>query len=581
MVITLTGYGTVDANGIAQLNLAPPIIVTITPTLVALPINSVEGFNLVNAIVATFTAPIIPALPTGTGLPASDFTASIDWGDPSPDLAAGTITQDASNPSVYYVTGTHTFAENGSYTVATTVFLTRRHRHHALLVVNGSTGEVTITWPASGPTPPTATATATVTQGPLAVSAFPIVGTEGTAIAAGPIATFIDAGGAAPVADYSATITVTNSAGTVVVGPGDQHHPERQRCAVHRQRRGLHAARGGHVPGVGRGHRHCRLNPDHGLGRLDGRHRRCPADRRHDHDHACDGEHRRAVPRSSAPSPTPIPLRRSSDFTATIDWGDGSPNSIGTITQPGGVGTPFDVTGGHTYAKPGTGYTVTMIVKDVGGSMVTITGSVPVTDLPVTGADQELHRRRGPEHRHVRAGDVHRPQHAGDRRRRERDLAVGGWGDGTPTAAGVTLTVQEIGVTPLTSATNPGDPIFEVLGSHTYAEESPQARPRVSVIITTLGGATTTLTALRRRRHRHSTPRSPVPTARRSRESRGRPYAGTVPCSAPSPTPTRSRPSPTSQPAPGSVVVNWGDGSAPETLAAGDLTAIGTPNGVA
>ena len=34
---------------------------------------------------------------------------------------AGTITQDASNPSVYYITGTHTFAENGTYTVANTV----------------------------------------------------------------------------------------------------------------------------------------------------------------------------------------------------------------------------------------------------------------------------------------------------------------------------------------------------------------------------------------------------------------------------------------------------------------------------
>src|SRR5208337_894076 len=59
-------------------------------------------------------------------------------------------------------------------------------------------------------------ATATVTQGPLAVSAFPIVGTEGIAIPAGPIATFIDAGGADPAASYTATITVTTSAGTVV-----------------------------------------------------------------------------------------------------------------------------------------------------------------------------------------------------------------------------------------------------------------------------------------------------------------------------------------------------------------------------
>src|SRR5208337_2396280 len=69
-------------------------------------------------------------------------------------------------------------------------------------------------------------------------------------------------------------------------------------------------------------------------------------------------------------------------------------------------------------------------------------------------------------------------------------LPANGWGDGTP-AAPVTLTVQEIGVTPLTSATNPGDPIFEVLGSHTYAEEGTFT---VNISVTTLGGVTTALT---------------------------------------------------------------------------------------
>ena len=63
---------------------------------------------------------------------------------------------------------------------------------------------ITISFGPAGPTAGTP-ATATVTQGPLAVSAFPIVGTEGIAIPAGPIATFIDAGGADPFADYSAT----------------------------------------------------------------------------------------------------------------------------------------------------------------------------------------------------------------------------------------------------------------------------------------------------------------------------------------------------------------------------------------
>ncbi len=69
-------------------------------------------------------------------------------------------------------------------------------------------------------------------------------------------------------------------------------------------------------------------------------------------------------------------------------------------------------------------------------------------------------------------------------------LPVGGWGDGTPTAV-TTLAVQEIGVTPLTSPTDPGAPIFEVLGSHTYAEEGTFT---VNISVETIGGVTTVLT---------------------------------------------------------------------------------------
>ena len=38
-----------------------------------------------------------------------------------------------------------------------------------------------------------------------------------------------------------------------------------------------------------------------------------------------------------------------SDFTATIDWGDGSPLTLGTIAEPNGPGTAFVVTGSHNY----------------------------------------------------------------------------------------------------------------------------------------------------------------------------------------------------------------------------------------
>jgi hypothetical protein len=52
------------------------------------------------------------------------------------------------------------------------------------------------------------------------------------------------------------------------------------------------------------------------------------------------------------------------DFTATIDWGDGTAASAGTVTGSGGS---YQVSGSHTY--PGTGYyTVTVHITDDGGS---------------------------------------------------------------------------------------------------------------------------------------------------------------------------------------------------------------------
>ena len=60
--------------------------------------------------------------------------------------------------------------------------------------------------------------------------------------------------------------------------------------------------------------------------------------------------------------------------------------------------------------------------------------------------------------------------------------------------AASTLAVQQIGVDPAN-----GDPIFEVLGSHTYAEETPRLPNTLSVIVTTLGARATTVTTLRAR----------------------------------------------------------------------------------
>jgi len=69
-----------------------------------------------------------------------------------------------------------------------------------------------------------------------------------------------------------------------------------------------------------------------------------------------------------------------SDYTATIDWGDGS-TSAGTVSGTG----PFNVSGTHTYADLGP-YTVKVHVCDAGGSCADATSQVLVYGQVAGGA---------------------------------------------------------------------------------------------------------------------------------------------------------------------------------------------------
>ena len=104
------------------------------------------------------------------------------------------------------------------------------------------------------------------------------------------------------------------------------------------------------------------------------------------------------------------------DFTATINWGDGSATSAGTIVQtsPAASGqVPFQVLGTHTYAEenaPGTLYQISVTITDKGSTRsFTPDGRGP-------GPDRRQSRR---QHDHARtrrgrgrAGDGHRrPDH--------------------------------------------------------------------------------------------------------------------------------------------------------------------------
>ena len=72
-----------------------------------------------------------------------------------------------------------------------------------------------------------------------------------------------------------------------------------------------------------------------------------------------------------------------SDFTATIDWGDGTAASAGTVVARGEGA--FAVTGSHGYSSYGP-RTVTVSIVDVGGSKATATSHIMVYGLATGGS---------------------------------------------------------------------------------------------------------------------------------------------------------------------------------------------------
>jgi hypothetical protein len=65
-----------------------------------------------------------------------------------------------------------------------------------------------------------------------------------------------------------------------------------------------------------------------------------------------------------------------SDFSASINWGDGTTSAGVVASQALGTTTgPYDVTGTHTYAKAGT-YKFTVTAADVGGAKVTVSSTI-------------------------------------------------------------------------------------------------------------------------------------------------------------------------------------------------------------
>lgn len=143
-----------------------------TATITAAPVAS-TAVAVVAEEATTFTGPVVTFTQDGGSVPASSFSASIEWGDGA--SSTGTVTAAGGG---YVVSGSHLYAEDGSYPIT--------------VVVDNLDGS-----------PTTIDTTATIVEAPLVGTGLPFTGMEVTN-ATMPVATFT--AGQEPVSSFTASI---------------------------------------------------------------------------------------------------------------------------------------------------------------------------------------------------------------------------------------------------------------------------------------------------------------------------------------------------------------------------------------
>ncbi len=315
---------------------------TATDTASVAESDSLSGTPVSFAALAgtSFTTPVANFTDTFTGNAVSDFTASIDWGDAT--ISAGTVT---GGGAAYSVSGTHTYAGSGTFSVTVTL---------------------------SDDKPGTATAmvTSTAHVAGAGVNAFPVTfaATEGTAFN-GVVATFTDSRAGAVVSDFTATINwgdTTTTAGAITSNGG-----------------GVFSVSGTHTY-ADEGTFSVPVQVTDNVSTLTANTTSTA--------NVAEGDALTGHPVTFAAT-AGVPFTGTvatftdtfagnvpSDFVASINWGDATVTA-GTVT--GGSGT-FSVSGTHTYAAGGT-YTVTVTLTDdaPGTATATATSTANVGNAPL------------------------------------------------------------------------------------------------------------------------------------------------------------------------------------------------------
>jgi large repetitive protein len=349
---------TIDSTGGATATAFTTITVTDTHITPGAPIGitATEGVPF-TLEVGTFTDANPGALP-------SQYATTINWGDGS-STASGVVGKQANG--TFTVTGTHTYADvSGATPYAITVTIAD--------IAGTSPGTATDTAPA------------TVSDAPLFSQGSPTTGVAGVGLTPSPItvATFTDSDRNGIASDYSAVIDWGDGSATAI-GTITQTGTSPNGSTFSVSGAHTYDSPGGYQTNV-------TITETGGSKTV------------------AIGS---AVIADAPLSPSPIqptvftteatafsgpvasftsanPRDTVSDFNyVTIDWGDGTPLSLGAVTQPGGAGTAFFVSGTHTYATAGVNggigqYPITVAIHAVGGSTLNVTNTANVAALPVT-----------------------------------------------------------------------------------------------------------------------------------------------------------------------------------------------------
>jgi len=368
----------------------------VNPGALNLQVNSVtatEGVDTGNITVATFTT---PDLSCNEG----DFTALVDWGDGTSD--AGIV---VGGDGSFWVTDHHSYNDGGNEVISVTIDN-----------VDGST--VT----------ETAQNTALVADAAMTLTGGFEVGAIENQQTTLTLAAFTDQNQDSSAIDFTATVAWGDGTPATQVSINPAVNGLYQITAVH-----TYTADGSYAASV-------TLRDDDGntqtttstvaVGNLYA---------------GVQGNLTLASFSDTDPNATP------SDFTVTLDWGDGN-TGTGTVTQSG---TTFIINGNHTYPvdsldQPEESYQVGVSVHDVDGGMLTTATPVEVVRPPIAMLVANLKTDPAVALTNVQVASFSEP----DTSDTPAEFSVSiDWGDGTSPTSGTIVG---------------SNGVFSVLGSHTY-----------------------------------------------------------------------------------------------------------------